>query len=359
MVVTRQAHPTRRFWAGKTVVVAGATGFLGGWLVRRLVEYDTNVVTIVRDPTRHSHVVLEGLLDRTTVERGSVDDPRFLGELFEKYTIDAFFHAAYGADVNRVLREPVDCFRSSALSTWLLLDLIRRVQPSCIAVVSSSDKAYGGQALPYRETSDLRPVHPYEVAKACQDLAAQSFGHIYKVPVAITRCGNFFGPYDFNFTRLIPGVCQSLAKRETPRLRSDGRFTRDFLYIEDAVDAQLLLAERLAEDESLYGEAFNFSYGEQLEVVTIVRLLMNLAGVHSEPVVENNVQAEIRHMHLSSEKAERVLNWRPAIGFKEGLRRSVDWYLHYFRERRATAAKSALAKRTPRVQPSRKPAHAY
>jgi CDP-glucose 4,6-dehydratase len=336
MTLRRQVLPRHRFWAGKTVVVAGAAGFLGGWLVRRLLEYDAKVITIVRGPNKHSQVFMESLIDQTSFELGSVDDSDFLERIFSKYAIDAFFHAAYGADVNRVLREPVECFRSSALSTWILLDLIRRVQPSCVAVVSSSDKAYGGQTLPYRETSDLKPVHPYEVAKASQDLAAQSFGRVYGVPVAITRCGNFFGPYDFNFTRLIPGICRSLAQKETPRLRSDGRFTRDFLYIEDAVDAQLLLAERLSADQSLYGEAFNFSYGEQLEVLSIVRTLMVIAGVDAEPVVENNVEAEIRHMHLSSEKAERRLDWRPEVGFEEGLRRSVDWYLAFFRERRGT-----------------------
>ncbi len=333
MTSRRQARPKHPFCAGKTVVVAGAAGFLGGWLVRRLLEYDANVIAIVREPNRHSQVFMESLIEQTTFALGSVDDSDFLEEIFSKYAIDAFFHAAYGADVNRVLREPVACFRSSALSTWILLDLIRRVQPSCVAVVSSSDKAYGGLTLPYRETSDLKPVHPYEVAKASQDLAAQSFGRVYRVPVAITRCGNFFGPYDFNFTRLIPGICRSLAQNETPRLRSDGRFTRDFLYIEDAVDAQLLLAERLSADQSLYGEAFNFSYGEQLEVLSIVRTLMEIAGVDREPVVENNVKAEIRHMHLSSEKAARRLNWRPEVGFNEGLRRSVDWYLAFFRER--------------------------
>ena len=336
MTLRRQALPKQQFWAGKTVVVAGATGFLGGWLVRRLLEYDANVVAIVREPNRRSQVFMESLIDQTTFELGSVDDSDFLEGIFSKYTIDAFFHAAYGADVNRVLREPVECFRSSALSTWILLDLIRRVQPSCVAVISSSDKAYGGQTLPYRETSDLKPVHPYEVAKASQDLAAQSFGRVYRVPVAVTRCGNFFGPYDFNFTRLIPGICRSLATKETPRLRSDGRFTRDFLYIEDAVDAQLLLAERLSADQSLYGEAFNFSYGEQLEVLSIVRTLMEIAGVHAEPLVENNVKAEIRHMHLSSEKAVRRLDWRPEVGFNEGLRRSVHWYLTFFRERTGT-----------------------
>jgi CDP-glucose 4,6-dehydratase len=118
---------------------------------------------------------------------------------------------------------------------------------------------------------------------------------------------------------------------ERPRLRSDGRFTRDFLFIEDAVDAQLLLAERLATNTRLYGEAFNFSYGEQLEVIDIVRRLSTLAGRDIEPIVANDVQAEIRHMHLSSRKAQELLQWKPNIGFDEGLRRTVDWYLSYFR----------------------------
>jgi CDP-glucose 4,6-dehydratase len=316
-----------RFWSGKTVVVTGATGFLGGWLVRRLLAYNANVVTLVRDPEKPSQAVFESLLTRTIVEQGSLDDQAFLDRVFHDHRIDVFFHTACETDVNQVLSEPVACFRSSALSTWIILDLIRRRQPGCIAVVSSSDKAYGSQSLPYVESRGLTPVHPYEVAKASQDLAAQSFGRIYHLPVGVTRCGNYFGPFDFNFERLIPGVCRALAFGETPRLRSDGRFTRDFLYIEDAVDVQLLLAERLASDPSLFGEAFNFSYGEQVEVIEIVRRLTALTGMDTQPIVEDNVQAEIRHMQLSSEKARRLLSWTPTVGFDEGLKRTVAWYL--------------------------------
>jgi dTDP-glucose 4,6-dehydratase len=323
-----------RFWSGKTVVVAGSTGFLGGWLVRRLLDLDAHVIAVVRDPERECQIVLESLIDQTTVELGSVYDEQFLEAIFRRHRIDVFFHAAYGADVNRVLREPVECFRSSALSTWLILDRIRRSQPWCVTVVSSSDKAYGSQPLPFREVNALTPTHPYEVAKASQDLAAQSFGRIYGVPVAVTRCGNYFGPYDFNFTRLIPSVCASLAEGRAPRLRSDGRFTRDFLYIEDAADTQLLLAERLAENPALYGEAFNFSYGEQYEVIDIVRRVSQLAGADTSPQVVNDVQAEIRHMQLSSTKAEALLGWKPSVGFDEGLRRTVEWYSSFFGQRR-------------------------
>jgi CDP-glucose 4,6-dehydratase len=329
LVATPHWSPNGAFWRRKTVAVAGATGFLGGWLVRRLLELDAHVVALLRDPFKPSQVVLEGLLDRTIVEQGSLDDPLFLEHLFTRHTIDVFLHAASEADVTQVLHHPVACFRSSALSTWFLLDVIRRRQPQCIAIVSSSDKAYGSQSLPFRESSALRPVHPYEVAKASQDLAAQSFGAVYGLPVGVTRCANYFGPYDLNFTRLIPGVCRSLAAGDAPRLRSDGRFTRDFLYIEDAVEVQLLLAERLAEEASLYGQPFNFSYGDQMEVLDVVRRLMEIVGATGTPVVENTVQTEIRHMHLSSEKAERLLQWQPRVGFDDGLRRTVDWYVAF------------------------------
>jgi CDP-glucose 4,6-dehydratase len=285
----------------------------------------------VRTLRRDSQFTIEGFAGRTSIVTGNLCDQALIERLFGSKPIDVFFHVGYGADVNRVLLEPLECFRSSVESTWLCLDTIRRHQPGCIAVISSSDKAYGSQSLPYVESNGLKPLHPYEVAKASQDLAGQSFGKIYGMPVAVTRCGNYFGGYDFNFTRLIPGVCRSLALAERPRLRSDGRFTRDFLFIEDAVDAQLLLAERLATNTRLYGEAFNFSYGEQLEVIDIVRRLSTLAGRDIEPIVANDVQAEIRHMHLSSRKAQELLQWKPNIGFDEGLRRTVDWYLSYFR----------------------------
>lgn len=330
-------------WTDKTVVVAGATGFFAGWLVRRLLECQARVISVVRDRTKQSQVVLDGLLDRTRVESGSLYDAAFLQSIFDRYRIDAFFHSGYGADVNRALREPVECFRSSAESTWLVLDLVRRRQPWCVSVISSTDKVYGTQRLPYRESNPLTPIHPYEVAKASQDLAAQSFGKIYGLPVAVTRCANYFGPYDFNLTRLIPAVCESIAAGSPPVLRSDGRATRDFLYIEDAVDAQLLLAERLAVDHSLYGEAFNFSYGERLEVIDIVHRIATLVGEDVQPVVANATEAEIRHMHLSSEKAAELLHWEPRIGFEEGLRRTVNWYLDYFRNRARSVALNFLA----------------
>ncbi|MBA2484762.1 MAG: GDP-mannose 4,6-dehydratase [Nitrospira sp.] len=318
------------FWFGKTVLVAGATGFLGGWLVRRLLDDGAHVVTLVRSHKPESQFFMESMDTRASVEWGSVDDQRVIERIFERHSIDVFFHAAYGADVNRVLDEPLECFKSSALSTWQILDYLRKNRPTCISVISSTDKVYGNQPTPYREDLPLQPLHPYETAKASQDFAAQSYGKIFKCPVAITRCGNYFGGYDFNFTRLIPGVVRSIMQGEAPILRSNGRFTRDFLFIEDAVDVQLLLAERLSENPALYGEAFNFSYGERIEVRDIVRRICRLLDAPFEPVVNENSTAEIPHMELSSEKARQHLDWEPSHGFDRGLERTVLWYRDYF-----------------------------
>lgn len=336
---------TPSFWKDRTVLVGGGTGFLGGWIVRKLLELDAKVIAIVRTPKPESQFYLEKFDGRVQVEHGCVADIDFVERIYQDNPdISVFFHAAYGGDVNQVLAKPLECFRSTALSTWAILDLLRQKHPTCISVISSSDKAYGSQELPYRESSPLSPRHPYEVAKACQDHCAQTYGKVYKMPVAVTRCGNYFGGFDFNFTRLIPGVMKDLAEGRTPALRSNGKFTRDFLYIEDAVEIQLMLAERLAEDPSLYGEAFNFSYGLQIEVIDIVRRLAELTGEPIEPTVNDNIQVEIPHMHLSSDKAVEILDWKPRHNFDGGLKESVRWYSHYFKATCVAVAATAFTK---------------
>jgi CDP-glucose 4,6-dehydratase len=325
-------------WAAATVLVTGATGFFGGWLVRSLVGRGARVVAVVRSHKSESQFFLDGFDKRVEVEWGSVYDPGFLKDVVQRHRPDCFFHAAYGADVNRALSEPLECFRSSVESTWVALEAIRQSETPTVSIIVSSDKAYGSQQLPYQENNALTPVHPYEVAKASLDLAAQSYGKVYGLPVAVTRCGNFFGPYDFNFTRLIPGVIRDLEASEAPSLRSDGKFTRDFLYVEDAADAHLALAEQVASNARLNGEPFNFSYGMQIEVIDIVRRIIEISGSTTAPVTNESVQAEIRHMSLSSAKARQWLGWRPRVGFEEGLRRTVAWYQKYFREKRGVVS---------------------
>jgi dTDP-glucose 4,6-dehydratase len=218
----------KAFWKDKSVLVTGATGFLGGWLVHDLVESGADVVAMVRRERPDSQLYLAGDNQRVHVAVGDVSSRTFLEDTVERHDVEVIFHTAMsGGGVQATLAEPIECLQSTVESTWWLLDILRRHRSGATMVVCSSDKAYGEQETPYRESQALRPQHPQEVAKASQDLLTQSFGNVYGLNVAVTRCGNFFGPYDFNFTRIIPYVARCCALGERPELRSDGRFVRD------------------------------------------------------------------------------------------------------------------------------------
>ncbi len=316
------------------MLVTGATGFLGGWLVGELIERGARVVAIVRRKRANSQFFLAGYHRQVKVVWAQVWDSQMLERTIEQYQIDFIFHTAMsGGDVQATLAEPIECLRSTVESTWCLLDVIRRNRTNAVMIVCSSDKAYGAQKTPYREQQALQPRHPQEVAKASQDLLTQSFGKVYDLNVAVTRCGNFFGPYDFNFTRIIPYISKCCALRVRPELRSDGNFVRDFLAVREAAIAHLILAEALASRPELRGEVFNFSYELQLTVMEIMNQILGLAKIDLAPIVANSVLHEIPNMRLSCDKARQVLGWTTAQSFYESLEVTVFWYLNWFRNR--------------------------
>jgi CDP-glucose 4,6-dehydratase len=333
------------FWQDKSVLVTGATGFLGGWLIHDLLKHGANVTALVRRNRADSQLFLSGLDQRIEVITGNVWDKELLEHTLYHHNIDVVFHTAMaGGGVQATLAEPIECLRSTVESTWHLLDIIRQHRRECVMVVCSSDKAYGDQELPYRETQPLMPRHPQEVAKASQDLLTQSFGKIYGLNVAVTRCGNFFGPYDFNFTRIIPYVAKCCALEEQPELRSDGRFVRDFLAVEEAAHAHLMLAEQLSCRPELRGEVFNFSHEVQMSAIDVVNSILEIARSNQKPTIANTVTHEIPSMSLSCDKARRILQWAPQRSFEIGLSDTVTWYLQWFR-----AAGQAAYSTTSRV----------
>jgi len=324
-------------WKGRTVLVTGATGFLGGWLIARLLDYGALVVAIKRRAKGDSQFELAGLEMQCEVIRGEVWDPILIANVFASYPITAVFHTAAQADVNRALIDPIENFRSGIDSTMFLLEQIRILKRDCVIVVSSSDKAYGPQSTPFRESAPLQPHHPYEVAKATQDIMTQSYGKVYGVPAVVTRCANYFGGWDFNWSRIIPGTIQSLCQGEPVVLRSDGQFTRDFLYVEDAVDIQLMLAKRVAEDPEMRGEAFNFSLEVDIEIIDLVRRIGQLMGLKTEPTVNNEAKTEIRFMRVASDKARERLGWAPRFELDPALEATIEWYRRYLRGDSPTA----------------------
>jgi CDP-glucose 4,6-dehydratase len=317
----------RNFWLDRPVLVTGATGLIGGWLVRSLRESGAEVVCLVRDWVPQSEFVRARLVEQVKVVRGDVRDQSLLERVLGEYEVDTVIHLAAQTIVGIANRNPVSTFEANIAGTWALLEACRRSPSVKQIVVASSDKAYGEHdMLPYTEDAPLQGRHPYDVSKSCADLIAQAYGKTYGLPVAVTRCGNFYGGGDLNWNRIVPGTIRSVLRGERPIIRSDGQFVRDYFYAEDGAIVNMALAEALARDSSLAGQAFNFSNEIQVTVLELVERILSLMNSELRPDVRNEATNEIRHQYLSAEKARKLLGWQPRFTLDEGLRRTINWY---------------------------------
>jgi len=318
---------TKRFWQDRSVFVTGATGLLGSWLTKRLLDLQADVVCLVRDWVPQSDLVRSQQIEHVKVVRGDARDQRLLERILGEYEVDTVFNLAAQTIVPIANRNPISTFETNIGGAWRLLEACRRSPTVRQIVVASSDKAYGEhEGLPYTEETPVKGNHPYDVSKSCADLIAQAYAVTFGLPVAITRCGNFYGGGDLNWNRIVPGTIRSVLRKLRPVIRSDGRHIRDYFYVEDAAAANILLAECLAEKQTLRGEAFNFSYERPLSVLEMVDLILRLMHSDLKPEIQNEGTNEIPKQYLSAAKARRVLGWKPCITLEEGLSRTIEWY---------------------------------
>ena len=318
------------FWQDRPVFVTGATGLLGGWLTRDLVERGADVVILVRDRVPRSVLNDEEIREQVTEVRGVVEDLELVTRVINEYEIDTVFHLAAQTIVNVALRDPISTFTTNIQGTWSVLEASRRAQTVRRMVVASSDKAYGGNPqLPYREESPLLGRQPYDVSKVCADLLAQSYAATYKLPVAITRCGNLFGGGDLNWSRIVPGTIRAALRGTAPVIRSDGTLVRDYFFVKDAVDAYIMLAEQ-AHREDVRGQAFNFSENRPMSVLEICKKALEAGGRPDLSItVEGKATSEIKEQWLDSSRARSQLGWKPSYGLEAGLSQTVRWYEEY------------------------------
>ncbi len=318
------------FWRDRRVFVTGATGLVGGWLIRRLLEAEADVVCLIRDWTPQSELFQSRMIDKVTVVSGDLCDQAVLERALGEFEITTVMHLAAQTIVGIANRNPISTFEANIGGTWKVLEACRRSPKVGQIVLASSDKAYGeAKTLPYTEETPLAGRHPYDVSKSCSDLIAQTYAVTYRLPVVITRCGNFYGGGDLNWNRIIPGTIRSVHRNQRPLIRSDGTFVRDYFYVEDGAAAYMFLAEQLARRPELAGEAFNLSTEIQLSVTEIVRQVLRVMGSTLEPEILGEASHEIPHQYLDATKAKELLNWHPLFTLEQGLRRTIEWYMNY------------------------------
>lgn len=325
---------TKTFWLDRRVFVTGATGLLGSWLTKKLADLGADVVVLIRDWVPESEFFQNDAFSSAIIISGDLVDEELLERVLNEYEIETVFHTAAQTIVGTANRGPMSTFESNVRGTWCLLEAVRRSPLVKQTIVASSDKAYGEhEKLPYREDAPLQGRHPYDVSKSCADLIAQSYAHTFGLPICVTRCGNLFGGGDLNWNRLIPGTIRSVVRDEAPVIRSDGTYIRDYFYVEDAVLAYMMLAEKMAADSEVCGQAFNFSNEIQVNVLDLTRRILTLMGrADIEPEILNEAGNEIKHQYLSAEKARSTLGWTPRFTLDEGLERTIGWYQSFLRD---------------------------
>ncbi len=338
---------TSDFWAGRRVFVTGATGIVGGWLVKDLLAAGASVVALVRDPDPQAEFYRSGDYRRTAIVHGRLEDFWTLERAINEHEIETVFHLAAQPIVGVAHRAPLQTFEANIRGTYNLLEACRQ-HPSLVrrVVIASSDKAYGTQpVLPYTEEMPLMGRYPYEVSKSCTDLIAQSYCATYDLPVAIARCGNIYGGGDLNWSRIIPETIRACLGGARPVIRSDGTFVRDYLYVKDVSRAYQRIAEAM-DEAGVRGEAFNFSPEQAVTVLDLVTRIQTLMDcTHLTPDVRNTTQGEIHSQYLDATKAKRVLGWQPRYTMDDALAETIAWYKEYLMRDNERAPERATAER--------------
>ncbi len=326
--------PAGTVWRQRNVLVTGCSGFLGCWLSRRLCENGARVIGFCRNEIPRARVFSEfGLRDRFTLVHGSLADHTLLQRTMLECGVDTVFHLAAQSKVDNAQQYPRKTFETNIQGTWNLLEAVRNAGQPIRVVMASTDVVYGDSSeLPYTEASPMEGMFPYAASKVCAELLGNCYHRTYGVMVSIARTSNLYGGGDLGFQRIIPGTIRSVICGEAPVINSNGLPERDYLYVEDAVSAYMLLAAAMERPE-VCGQTFNFSSEMPVSVLTVVETILKLMGrADLKPRVLGQGANETPVRHSSSSRARERLGWFADSSLESGLEKTIAWYRSHANE---------------------------
>jgi CDP-glucose 4,6-dehydratase len=327
-------------WKEKNVLITGATGFVGSWLAQNLIDKGSNVIALVRDDLPKSALNFMGVYPKLkAVVNGDISDFGLVKRVFNEYEINCCFHLAAQTIVGVANESPMPTFETNIKGSWNMLEAARMSKTLERIVIASTDKVYGEpMKVPITEDHPLLASYPYDVSKACVDMLSHMYFSTYGLPIGITRCSNIYGGGDLNFSRIVPGTVKSVIFNESPIIRSDGTPIRDYIYVLDAVNAYIVLAENL-DKNGVKGNAFNFGAAVPIRVLDLVNKIIQISGKNLKPTIlgQGKMKAEIDAQYLSSKKSESLLGWKPRISIEEGLKKTIEWYNNFFKTYRESS----------------------
>ncbi len=309
---------------GENVIVTGGAGFIGGHLVKELVNLGANVLVIDIAIKEHCIYVTSGSYKETRFELVDIINKEEIEKIFQEFNPTLIFHLAAQALVGNGFFNPTKTFETNVMGSINVLEAARKLKNLKGIIVASSDKAYGKlkNNTAYKEDFPLKGDHPYDVSKSCEDLISLAYFRTYQLPVVVTRFGNVYGEGDMHFDRLVPGICGALINDKILQIRSDGKYVRDYLYVKDVVDGYLFLASKI---NSVKGEAFNFSSNDNLSVLEIIKKAERTIGEKLKYSIKNNAKNEIPYQHLDDAKIKK-LGWNNSFSFSLIFPKIFEWY---------------------------------
>lgn len=307
---------------GKRVVVTGGAGFIGSHLVEKLVKLGSKVFVIDNKFQKNSYFIVSNLNDLSTCINLDIRNKERVDKTFQKIRPDYVYHLAAEPIVEDCYEHPYKAYETNIMGTVHILEALRSMKYAKGIIVASSDKAYGKTKKAYTENSPLKGDHPYDVSKSSADLISQSYYTTYGMPIVITRFGNVYGGGDLHFDRLIPGICKAVIEKKPLKVRSDGTYVRDYLYVKDVADGCILLLRKI---KGIYGQAYNLSSKDNFSVTEVVKRSERILSTSIPYEILNTAINEIPYQKLNDSKIRR-LGWRTKYTLNSALEPTLAWY---------------------------------